>query len=644
MVETRVTWLHRLVGYVGAAYLWFVHLTSFVRRVDHPYATEIRRKRLPAIYAFWHNNQVYLAFDHRHEPIHMLVSQSQDGEFIAQVLERMGIVTIRGSTSKGGTQALRQICQRLKDGFQSGFTPDGPKGPSQTVHGGLVAAARISGRPIVPIAVSARKKLVFNSWDKFFVPLPFNSIAVAHGRPLVIPREETDGAAEEKIRTALNEVVDIAQAGERTMPTWGGGLLGEALFVFYTALSHILIPVLFPLLILVFGFSRTFCFFRERFSFSRRESSLRKKLWFHLASYGEWQALFPIYQKLKSLNKFEFLITTNAPEARRLIAEKEPSADVRMAPVDLIGVVGRWVAQACPDVLFLVEKEFWPRLLRIVQQCFIPIVIINGRFSDRAVKKWGFMGPLTRALFVLPSWFFVRTKQDSDNFVRFGVLPDRTTITGNTKYDTLVILDEATRRQKRQSLVGLDPNDICVIGGSTWQGEEEALLNVSHRLILAPRRMARVEDVKNLIQKSGRPWSLWSEVKKNGRWATAVLLVDTLGDLKDLYACADVAFVGGSLIAYGGQSPLEPAAAGLPVVFGPSMENFHEESEDLLKMGGAARVSNAGDLKILLEKLIQNPIRRLDMGKHAQDVIRKKQGASHSVVETLIEQLGLANG
>jgi 3-deoxy-D-manno-octulosonic-acid transferase len=153
-----------------------------------------------------------------------------------------------------------------------------------------------------------------------------------------------------------------------------------------------------------------------------------------------------------------------------------------------------------------------------------------------------------------------------------------------------------------------------------------------------------MEEVKSLIQNSGRPWSLWSEVKKNGRWTTSVLLVDTLGDLKDLYACADVAFVGGSLVAHGGQNPLEPAAAGLPVVFGPSMENFHEECEDLLKSGGAIQVKDETDLKQLLDTLMKDPFKRRDMGHFAQEAVRHKQGASQLVVKTLIEDLGLANG
>jgi len=247
-------------------------------------------------------------------------------------------------------------------------------------------------------------------------------------------------------------------------------------------------------------------------------------------------------------------------------------------------------------------------------------------------------------LFGFPSWFFVRTKLDQKNFSQMGVNPKRITLSGNMKYDTLVLLSEADRKEKKKNMLGLARDEYCVIGGSTWGPEEELLLPIAHRLILAPRRFSRFSEVKTLLEKSGKSWSLWSEIKGKGRWDTEILMVDTLGDLKDLYGACDAAFVGGSLGTHGGQSPLEPAAAGIPVLFGPSMENFHEEAIDLLEEGGALQVKDGFQLKNALFELSRNHEKRKNMGESAQRAVRKKQGVTKMVVDSLMEKMGLTNG
>jgi lysophospholipid acyltransferase (LPLAT)-like uncharacterized protein len=220
MAATPVSLLHRLVGFIGCVYLRLVGKTSFIHRLDHPRSLEYRRKKKPAIYAFWHNNQVFLAYDHRNEPVSIMVSKSADGEYIAQVMKWMGLGAVRGSTSRNGTGALREMCQLLKKGRQVGFTPDGPKGPAQTVHGGLIAAARMSGCPIIPTAVAATRKLTFNSWDKFFVPLPFGSVVVAHGEPFYLPRNKSHADSEKEVREALNGIATLAQQEATQIPSW----------------------------------------------------------------------------------------------------------------------------------------------------------------------------------------------------------------------------------------------------------------------------------------------------------------------------------------------------------------------------------------------------------------------------------------
>jgi lysophospholipid acyltransferase (LPLAT)-like uncharacterized protein len=184
------TFLHRLAGLAGSLYLHFVGATSVIQKLDDPDYLTRRRGKQSLVYALWHNTQIFLAYAHRAEKASVMVSQSKDGEYIAQIMQRMNLHAVRGSTSRGGGAALREMIRLVEEGGRVGFTPDGPKGPLQTIHGGVVEVARATGRPIIPVSISSGRKLVFKkSWDKFFVPLPFGRIVVAHGKPFFIAKD-----------------------------------------------------------------------------------------------------------------------------------------------------------------------------------------------------------------------------------------------------------------------------------------------------------------------------------------------------------------------------------------------------------------------------------------------------------------------
>ena len=232
-IRKSPTFLHRLAGWVGSLYLHLVGATSHIQRVDDPDYVACSRERKPLIFALWHNTQVFLAYAHRGENASVMVSQSKDGEYIAQIMKRLKLRAVRGSTSRGGGAALREMIHRLEEGGRVGFTPDGPKGPLQTVHGGVVEAARATGRPIVPTSISSRRKIVFKkSWDQFFVPLPFTHIAVAHGKPLFIADDLPLEEAKTLIREELNRIRDRALQAVEEAPSY-----------LSTVLIHLLAPV-----------------------------------------------------------------------------------------------------------------------------------------------------------------------------------------------------------------------------------------------------------------------------------------------------------------------------------------------------------------------------------------------------------------
>ncbi len=636
-----ITLAHRLAGFVGAGYLRLVQLSSVVMRWDHPRALSIRRTVAPCVYAFWHNKQVYLAVDHRNERIAVMVSKSKDGEYIAQVMKRLGIAAARGSTSKGGDQALREMVSLLDDRYQVGFTPDGPRGPLHAVHGGVVLAAQSTGAPVVPTTYLASNRLVFRSWDRFILPLPLGRVLVAHGRPFTIAPEMPLEEAKQKIHDALVDNERDAEIAFAQSPSWGDERFARVAFFIYSVMSIVLAPLITLALAIAFGFKRGMLFLKERFAAPALPAGFAAPLWFHAASVGEWQALKPVLRELRNNATEKYapvVITVSTPEARLLVAKEEPSALVTMLPVDVPWLLFDWMERLQPSAVIIVETEIWPNLIRVASRRHVPVFIVNGRLSERSQRRWMWFKPLIRHLLFKITAVFARGDEDAARFEKLGVPSSRVVVAGNTKVDNIDV----------QTGDVLFPSGVPIlIGGSTWPGEEAMLIAVmaelgaaKARLILAPRRLERIDEVRALLEKNNLPTTLYSQVKTGASWTAGVLLVDTLGDLKKLYSSAQVAFMGGSVFPHGGQNPLEPAAAGLPSVFGPSMANFRDEARGLLDARAACQGMDEAAVRSHLLRLMQDAGERTQLGAAAAAYIRQQRGASVRIARRLCELLG----
>jgi len=645
----RVTWLHKLASLVGSAYLHLVDWTSFVEKDDHPAFLEYRRKRLRGIYAFWHNSQVYLAYAHRGEKVGIMVSLSKDGEYIAQVMNRLGLEAVRGSSSRGGEGAMRDVMDRLEQGAQVGFTPDGPRGPVQRIHPGVVLASQHTGSPIFPVTYSSRRKLVFRSWDKFYMPLPFTHIVVAHGRPFVIDKQTEPELAKETVRSALNDVNDSAAQLVKKAPYWGTEFVGAGLLIAYRLLSTVLLPLVLPLLGVRYGWRRSFQHLRDRFAGGEVSPAQKRRIWFHSASVGEWQALKPVLKEIRGQGDFDCLLTVSTPEARRLVEKDEPALSARMLPFDTPWIIRRWLNKTKPDAVVIVETELWANLLEQLSDRDVPVFIINGRLSERSLRRWRLAFPLARRMVRRLSGVYARSQSDALRYAKLGVEPHRIEVTGNTKCDNLVVSAPGHRAELRNKLFKNDQG-FFVVAGSTWTGEEISILKLLDRdhssrlrLVLAPRRPERFSEVAGLLK--GRSWSSWKEVKAGGhQWTSDILLVDTLGDLRILYQAADVGITGGSFVRGGGQNPLEPAAARTPVLFGPNMQNFSSEAEALKRAGGARQARNEGDLLRDVEELIADESLRFNMGEAAAACVQQMQGGAAKTANDLLSLLGWQPG
>ncbi len=646
----------RLVSYIGASYLYLVGKTSFTRNADDPAYLVVRREKRPVVYAFWHNNQVFLAYEHRgitgfhggrRRAVAVLVSKSKDGEYIAQVMDRLGLLPVRGSSSRGGEQALREMIGILQDGGQVGFSPDGPKGPAQKVQGGVILAAQVTGRPIVPVAVSFRRQLVFNSWDRFKVPLPFNQIIVTHGKPIPIGSDMAVEQAAEKLRQALDKSQEFADHQLHQENGFIPCLMGRCLLGVYQGLGGFLSPFVVLSLALKFGLKKSVHDFSERWGFHPFPPTDKKRIWFHAASAGEWRALKPVINEFSSRTDLEPVVTVTATIAKRLIMNEAPQIPVRFLPVDFKWVIKRWIRKMNPYALMVVESELWPNLFDVIPLLNIPSFIINGRLSDRSFRRWKWVGPLVSQSLKSFSHIYARTKRDAQFFVGLGTSQDNVSVSGNTKADNLIIISEEEQNHRKRAIFKGRPG-LCLIGASTWPGEEQMLIQLfkgldtkEWRLILAPRKMERLAGIQSDVMSAQLSFQRYSEMKRGEQWNSQILLVDTIGDMKELFSISDVAFIGGSLFPKGGQNPLEAAAARLALVFGPHMSNFEDEAAGMIACGATKALGSKEDIFHFLKLLCADAQIRKKMGELAAAELRRRQGVTKTMVQDLFIKLGI---
>jgi 3-deoxy-D-manno-octulosonic-acid transferase len=292
-------------------------------------------------------------------------------------------------------------------------------------------------------------------------------------------------------------------------------------------------------------------------------------------------------------------------------------------------------------MVILMESELWPRLIVECAGRGIPVAVVNARISDRSFPRYLRLRRLWRPLLGRISAFLAQSEATAKRLVRIGAPAERVRVTGNLKYD--VQTREASAMTKRVgSLLG---RARLVIAGSTLAGEEEMLLSAwatlknempDTVLLIAPRHPDRFDEASGLIRKNGYPLFRCSQLSSDNEPIVggAVLVLDTIGDLASMYALGAVAFVGGSLVQRGGHNPLEPAQFAVPVVMGPSFENFREVVEEM-RAEDAIRIVAREGLEATLAELLRNPAEARAMGERGRSVFEKESGATARTVEEL---------
>jgi 3-deoxy-D-manno-octulosonic-acid transferase len=387
--------------------------------------------------------------------------------------------------------------------------------------------------------------------------------------------------------------------------------------------------------------------FSERFGFGARLAPYG--VWLHAVSVGEVQACAPLvsalYQRHPGLALTVTTFTpTGAARARALFGNL---AQVRYIPFDLPGAARRFLARVQPRLAVIFETELWPNLYRECGRRRVPLVLASARISARSVGRYQRLGALFRDTLSQAVVVAAQAEGDAERFRALGAAATSTHVTGNLKFDFEVPPDIAQRGARLRAQYA--PERALWVAGSTHGGgEEQALLDAHQRvraahpgalLVLAPRHPPRFDEVAKSLAQGGVSFVRRSQAGEAGAGQTCqVVLLDSLGELLDFYAAADVAFVGGSLVPIGGHNLLEPAALGVPILTGPNNFNSAEIARLLIERGAAEVVHDAAQLGARVSALLADPGERERMGAAASAAVDGNRGALSNLL-ALIEPL-----
>ncbi len=388
-----------------------------------------------------------------------------------------------------------------------------------------------------------------------------------------------------------------------------------------------------------------------------RRHGLQPVIWVHAVSLGEVNGIRTLVEELSSqLPDYQIVISsttaTGLARARELFSA---TRQVFRFPLDFSLAVQRALRRLRPDLVVLMEGEVWPNFLACARRRGVPVVLVNGRMSEnKGYPGYKRIGKLAgRLLFNPLTVLAVQDDEYARRFIELGTEPAKIRVTGMMKYDNAVISDRVAGSEHLATALGLTSSDRLIVAGGTGPGEEEMLLEMfarrqadgsfpgPARLVIVPRKPERFEEVAGLITRAGfglirrtqRPDGSTGAVA-----AEAVILGDTMGELRKFYRLATAVFVGRSLVRMGGSDMIEAAGLGLPVAFGPHVFNF-PQARQLVEAGVVVQVADIEDLGRVLAGWLADPAAAADLGCRAREFILAQQGATRRNVEVICEVL-----
>ncbi len=377
----------------------------------------------------------------------------------------------------------------------------------------------------------------------------------------------------------------------------------------------------------------------------------RRVIWVHAVSVGETRAVAPLLRVLRERHPDAFLLLSHVTETGREVALNIPEVDQCIFfPFDLSWVVRRVLKRIRPSVVILMETEIWPNFIHAANRQGIPIVVVNGRISDRSLKRYVMAGRLLKPVLAGVSTFCMQTALDARRIRLLGARPEQIMVTGNLKFDMPEPVVASSPREELLRTFRLPVDSLVWVAGSTHAGEEllvaevyRQLLEIHPRLflVLVPRRPERIRQVADELGQLKLHHVLRSAIaeERHDLQTGEVLLVDTVGEMLTFYAMADIVFVGGSLVPVGGHNILEAALLRKPVVYGSHMQNFKEIAGLMRRSQGGLCVADRDDLYHQVRLLIENPVERQRIGENGYNLLLQNRGATQRTMAVIDRHL-----
>lgn len=390
----------------------------------------------------------------------------------------------------------------------------------------------------------------------------------------------------------------------------------------------------------------------ERFGWVRQPLSTRPRIWIHGVSVGEVMAAIPLLRRLqKEYPHYQLVVTTATPTGAHRVREVFGEQVLHVyLPYDYPAFVRRFLDRVQPRLGIIMETEIWPNLYRDCQQRQLPLFLANARISQRSLQGYRRHVRLLGQILEAVTLTAAQGAADAERWRQLGLPAARIEVMGNLKFDSPWPQEIAERGHQLRAQWQLDRP--VWVAASTHEGEDELVLDAFAQirrqfptclLVLVPRHPERFEAVAGLIKRRGYRLARRSR-QQTPQTETAVYLGDTMGELLLWYAMADVAFVGGSLVAVGGHNLLEPANLGVPVLTGPHTFNFTEIRDHLMAVGAAREVHDAQDLAGQVCSWLADPPARAAAGRAGQQVVEANRGALDRLWQRLRPYLDAAGG
>ena len=399
----------------------------------------------------------------------------------------------------------------------------------------------------------------------------------------------------------------------------------------------------------------------QRFGKITRKNPGKKCIWIHAVSVGEVNAARTVIEELKNrFADYEILISTTTDtgqaRAKKLFSEEHK---IIYFPFDYSWVMSRAFKNINPAICLLMELEVWPNFVDIAARLNVPVVIVNGRISDKSISRYRKIRPLVKGVFGKINLALAQTQEYAERFKEIGVPENNVIVTGSLKYDTAEITDKVEGSNILANQLQLSTQDSKLktkiwVAGATGPEEEQIIIEVFKelhkqekfidlKLVIVPRKPERFDEVAQLITDSGFEFIRYSSIK-NSKLETQnlklpVILGDTMGDLRKFYSLSTIIFVGRSLVPMGGSDMMEAAALGKCTIFGPHAFNFRQTVDALIKDNGAILVNDKNELLEAMQKCLSDSDYANKIAKSGQQVIKNNQGATQKTIENIKEIL-----